>query len=272
MRLMCRVISCSPSGFYRWIKARRGQVPPYERYLLIRILEVFQQSKETYGYRRVFKRLRAISVKCYEKQIAKIMQRNGLKAKTKKKFKVTTDSKRNLKLAPNLLNRNFSSDEMNRVWVGDITYIWTREGWLHLSVVIDLFSRRVVGWSLDKRLNKDLVISSFEQAVKSRRPLPELIFHSDRGAQYASDDFKSALRAIGARQSMSRKGDCWDNAVAESFFKTIKNELIYWHKFKTRNEAELRIFEYIELYYNRHRLHSTTDYMSPDSYECQKVS
>lgn len=264
---MCKVLQASKSGFYRWMKVQWGYEKPYGRYLLIKIKEVYEQNKGVYGSRRITKRLALMGVKCYQKQIAKIMKRHGIKAKTKKKFKATTDSKHNYKVAPNLLNREFIISEMNRVWVGDITYIWTREGWLYLSTVIDLYSRRVIGWCLSNRMTKDLVINSFQQAVKMRNPDKGLMFHSDRGSQYASDKFKKALSSVEAIQSMSRKGNCWDNAVAESFFKTIKSELVYWCNFRTRAEAELRIFEYIELFYNRNRLHSTLNYMSPDAFE-----
>lgn len=269
---MCRVIEVSKSGFYRWMKQQRQPESPYERYLLIRIKEAFEQSNRTYGSRRIFWELISWDVKCYKNQIVRIMKKHGIKAKTKRKFKHTTDSNHNLKVAPNLLKRNFRADKINRVWVGDITYIWTREGWLYLSAVIDLYSRKVVGWSLNKRMIKKLVISSLKAAIAMRRPEKGLMFHSDRGSQYASDDFKKVLKGIDAQQSMSRKGNCWDNAVAESFFKTIKSELIYWRKYQTRYEAEMSIFEYIEMFYNRSRLHSVTNYMSPHSFEKLKLS
>jgi putative transposase len=269
---MCRVIEVSKSGFYRWMKRQRVHDPPYERYLLIRIKEAFEQSKRTYGSRRITLKLKSQGVICYKNQIARIMKKYGIKAKTKRKFKHTTDSKHNLKVAPNLLERNFKSDAINKVWVGDITYIWTIEGWLYLSIIIDLYSRKVVGWSLYKRMTKQLVISSLEAAIAMRRPKKGLIFHSDRGSQYASDDFKEVLKGVNAQQSMSRKGNCWDNAVAESFFKTIKCELIYWKKYQTRYEAEMSIFEYIEMFYNRSRLHSVSNYLSPDDFERKKLS
>ena len=156
--------------------------------------------------------------------------------------------------------------------VGDITYIWTKEGWLYLSTVIDLYSRRVVGWKVADRITKELVIESLRDALIRRKPAEGLIFHSDRGSQYASDEFVEFLQDNKVLASMSRKGDCWDNAVAESFFKTIKSEMIYWYNFKTRAEAELRIFEYIEMFYNKNRLHSSNDYMSPVDFELRKLS
>ena len=269
---MCRVIGISKSGFYRWLKTQRDHVRPYERYLLIRIREIYESSRRIYGSRKITRALRLQGVICYKNQIARIMKKHSIKAKTKRKFRVTTDSKHSLKIAPNIVQRNFYAEEMNKVWVGDITYIWTREGWLFLSMVIDLCSRRVVAWSLRKRLTKELAISSLKDAFKIRRPAPGLIFHSDQGSQYASNEFREVLANNKAIASMSRKGNCWDNAVAESFFKTIKCELIYWYNFKSRKEAELKIFEYIEMFYNRSRLHSTINYMSPVAFENQKLS
>jgi putative transposase len=269
---MCEVIKVSKSGFYYWMKRQRSPVTARERYLYVRILEAFEQSRRTYGSRRIYRKLRLWDVMCYKNQVAKIMRMNGLKPKTKRKYKHTTDSRHSKNIAPNLLQRNFHVDEANKVYVGDITYIWTREGWLYLSTVMDLYSRRIIGWSLSNRITKELVIDSLREALNKRKPAPGLIFHSDRGSQYASDEFVDFLESKKAIPSMSRKGDCWDNAVAESFFKTIKSEMIYWYNFRTRAEAELRIFEYIEIFYNRNRLHSTNDYMSPVDFEMKNVS
>jgi len=269
---MCKVIKVSKSGFYYWMKRQRNAITARERYLYIRILEVFEQSKKTYGVRRIYKELRSRGVMCYRNQVAKIMRYYGIRAKTRRKYKLTTDSKHSKNIAPNLLQREFVINEINKVWVGDITYIWTREGWLYLSTVIDLYSRRVVGWSIGKRITKELVIKSLSDAMNKRKPEKGLIFHSDRGSQYASDEFVGLLKNNDAIPSMSRKGDCWDNAVAESFFKTIKSEMIYWYKFRTRAEAELRIFEYIEIFYNKNRLHSSNGYMSPIDFEREKLS
>jgi len=254
------------------MKRQREPVKGRERYLYVRIMEVFEQSKRTYGSRRIYRTLRNWGVVCYKNQVAKVMRIYGLRPKTKRKYKLTTDSKHSKNIAPNLIQRNFKVNDMNKVLVGDITYIWTKEGWLYLSTVIDLYSRRVVGWSLSNRITKELVIESLRDALNKRRPSAGLIFHSDRGSQYASDEFVEFLKSNDVLPSMSRKGDCWDNAVAESFFKTIKSEMIYWYNFRTRAEAELRIFEYIEMFYNRNRLHSSNDYMSPVDFERKKVS
>jgi len=271
VRLMCEVIGASKSGFYRWMKYQWNRISRNERYLLIRIKEVFEQSRCLYGSRRITYELKSMGVHCYLNQVNKIMRDNGIKAKTHNKFRITTDSGHNKRISPNLLQRNFTVSSVNQVLVGDITYIWTLEGWLYLSTVIDLYSRRIVGWSVGNRLTKEIVIKSLELAYKLRQPADGFIFHSDRGVQYASDEFRALLNNIGGVQSMSRKGDCWDNAVAESFFKTIKNELIRWHRFKTRKEAELRIFEYIEIFYNRKRLHSSNNYLSPNDFENKKT-
>lgn len=269
---MCEVIKVSKSGFYYWMKRQRKPVASRERYLYFRILEAYDQSKGRYGSPRIYKTLRSWGVMCYENQIANIMRKNGLKAKTKHKYKHTTDSRYSRNIAANLLQRNFKVNGKDVVYVGDITYIWTQEGWLYLATVIDLYSRRVVGWKVSNRMTKDLVIEALNEAVNKRKPASGLIFHSDRGSQYASDEFVGFMNTNNVIPSMSRKGDCWDNAVAESFFKTIKSELINWYNFKTRAEAEMRIFEYIEIFYNKNRLHSSNGYMSPVDYERKKLS
>ena len=236
------------------------------------IEEAYRYSKGTYGSRRISIQLRKWGVICNRNQVARLMQEHSIKPKSKRKYRRTTHSNHKLPIASNLIERRFTSEKDNQVWMGDITYIWTRQGWLYLSTVIDLYSRRVVGWSLDSSLSKRLVLDSFNNAVQLRKPEEGLIFHSDRGSQYASKEFKDALRRAGAIQSMSRKGDCWDNAVAESFFKTIKSEMINFYIFKTRQEAELKIFEYIEVFYNRKRLHSALNYMTPYEFEMKNLS
>ena len=198
------------------------------------------------------------------------MQVLGLKAIQKRKFKKTTDSNHNLPLKENLLNRNFDVATPNKVWVSDITYIPTAEGWLYLAIVIDLYSRKAVGWSINKRMTKQLVIDAFNMSIKNRKTEKGLIFHSDRGSQYASHDFQRKLWNNGMKSSMSRKGDCWDNAVAESFFSTLKTELIYQNNYNTRQKARQDIFQYIAVYYNRKRMHSTLDYKSPENYENER--
>jgi len=200
------------------------------------------------------------------------MKRAGLICKTKRKFKVTTDSKHNQPISPNLLERQFSVEKPDQTFVGDITYIQTQEGWLYLAIVIDLYSRQVVGWSMDKRMKAKLVNDALLMAIWKRKPAQGLIWHTDRGSQYASDSHRKILQQHGIEQSMSRKGDCWDNAVSESFFHTLKTELVHHCNFKTREEAKHQIFEYIEIFYNRIRLHSANDYLSPVDYENRQKS
>jgi len=231
------------------------------------VKEAFENSRRTYGCRRITYQLKASGINCYKNKIAKIMNEYKIIPKTKRKYKITTNSNHSHSIAPNLVKRNFTLEKKNKVWVGDITYIWTREGWLYLSSVIDLFSRKIVGWSLGSRMSKNLVIASFSEAISQRKPEAGLVFHSDQGSQYASNEFRALIKNNGALPSMSRRGNCWDNAVAETFFKTLKSELIYDKVFDTKQEAELAIFEYIEIFYNRKRLHSTINYMSPHDYE-----
>lgn len=195
------------------------------------------------------------------------MKLENLSCKTRKKFRVTTNSKHTMPVAKNVLNRNFRASKVNEKYVGDITYVWTREGWLYLAVVIDLFSRKVVGWSLDKQMTTDLVNDALNMALETRSPSEGLIWHTDRGSQYASSSHRKILNTYNITQSMSRKGNCWDNSVAESFFHTLKTELTYHFDFKTRGDAKKIIFEYIEVFYNRKRMHSANDYFSPDEYE-----
>lgn len=200
------------------------------------------------------------------------MKDQQLSCKVKHKFKLTTDSKHGLPIANNLLQRNFTVYEPNQAYVGDITYIDTQEGWLYLATVIDLYSRRVVGWAMDDHMQASLVNKALLMAIWNRKPKHGLLWHTDRGSQYASDSHRQILKDYGIKQSMSRNGDCWDNAVAESFFHTIKVELIYKAKFKTREEAKQGIFEYIEVFYNRKRMHSANDYLSPLEYELANKS
>lgn len=229
-------------------------------------------SKRTYGSPRVHAALKGMGIRSSKKTVAEIMKDNNWLAKTKKKFKSTTDSEHKHPVAPNLLNRDFSPAGPNQVWAGDITYVRTGEGWLYLAVVMDLYSRKIVGWKMSNRMSRDLVIGAMRMAIGNRRPPRGLIFHSDRGSQYASQDFKRVLWAAGIVQSMSGKGACWDNAVVESFFKTLKTEYVYHTFFRTREAAESEIFSWIEMIYNRVRLHSTLGYKTPVDYEEVKVA
>lgn len=203
------------------------------------------------------------SISCSQPRVARLMRENGLIAQTQRKFKATTNSKHNLPIAPNLVNQAFGVEGPNRLWVGDITYVDTDEGWMYFAKVMDVFNREIIDWVIDKRMKKSLVIKALERAILKRKPVGYVIFHSDRGSQYASYAFRRLLANNRIRQSMSGKGNCYDNAMAESFFKTLKTELIYQKRYKTRQEAKQDIFEYIEVFYNRKRLHSALGYRTP---------
>ncbi len=231
------------------------------------IRKIFHQHKKRYGAPRIHETLKKQGVRCSEKRVARLMREMELRAEGKKPFKVTTNSKHKHPVAPNLLGRYFEASEPNQVWTGDITYVRTAEGWLYLAVVIDLFSRRVIGWSMDRFIGAELALSALKMAVSQRKPSQGLIFHSDRGVQYASHLFQKAIVQHGFVQSMSRKGDCWDNAPTESFFATLKKELIRSELYPTRSTATADIFRYIEGYYNNLRLHSFLDYCSPREFE-----
>lgn len=223
--------------------------------------------KYSYGYPRMYKELLSMGYICGKNKIARIMSKYGIRAKIKRKWKATTDSNHKYPIAPNLLKQNFNIDSPNKVWVSDITYVWTKEGWLYLAIILDLYSRKIVGWSMDSRMKKELVINALKQACMNRKPKKGIIFHSDRGSQYASKDVQNYLINHGFIQSMSAKGNCYDNAVAESFFKTLKSECIYFKTFINRIEAKLTIFDYIEIFYNKERRHSVLGYISPDNFE-----
>lgn len=265
--VMCEVLSVSRSGFYAWRKNPESKRNQSSKTLRKKICTIHRESGESYGSPRVYKALKKQGETCSKNRVARLMREDGLKAKSKRRFKATTNSKHNLPVAPNLLNRDFSPEAPNQVYAGDITYIWTTEGWLYLAVVIDLFSRSVVGWAMDKRMTRQLVMDALTMAVQRRRPLSGVIFHSDRGSQYASSDFQKLLVKYGMICSMSRKGNCWDNAPVESFFGSLKQELVFHQKYPTRFHARQSIFDYIERFYNRRRLHSTLGYESPADYE-----
>jgi putative transposase len=202
-----------------------------------------------------------------KKRVERLMRETGIQAVAKKKYRATTDSKHSLPVTANSLNRNFVADKSNQSWVADITYIYTQEGWLYLSTIMDLYSRKIIDWSLRKQITKELVIAALHMSIKQRRLSSSLLLHSDRGSQYASELYQTLLRKNGILCSMSRKGNCWDNTVMESFYRTLKIELIYQRKYETRMEAKRDIFEYIEIFYNRERLHSSLGYNSPEEYE-----
>jgi putative transposase len=235
------------------------------------VREAHKVSKGTYGTRRMAEELGARGNPCGRSRARTLMKLAGVSVRRCRKFKATTDSKHDLPVAPNVLDREFEVKEPNRVWVSDITYIWTAVGWLYLAVVLDLFSRQVVGWSMNKRISKQLVMDALRMGVWRRRPDAGLIFHSDRGSQYCSNDFQELLKTNGMVSSMSRKGDCWDNAVAESFFGSLKTERVFLAAYQTREEARRDIVDYIEMFYNSKRRHSYLGYMSQKEFEKMKM-
>ncbi len=270
--ILCRVMRVSPSGYYAFMGCGPSARALANAKLLAEIKEIHVQSRGTYGSPRMYRELVARGHAVSPGRVERLMRANGISARRKRRFKVTTDSKHNLAVAENTLDREFAVEVADRKWAGDITYIWTREGWLYLAVILDLFSRRVVGWAMDHRIDRRLVLSALDMALTVRDPSEDLLHHSDRGSQYASDDYRKRLKTAGITCSMSRKGDCWDNAVVESFFGTLKQELVHRCDFETRAEAKAAIFEYIEVFYNRWRRHSYLGYMSPAEFEAAAVT
>jgi putative transposase len=268
--LLCRVLELARSGYYAWRKQCQSAHAQRDQQLTAQIQTIFTDSRRTYGSPRVHAELQAQGVRCARKRVARLMRRAQLCARARCRNVRTTDSRHAEPVAPNLLSRSFQADAPNRVWVADITYLPTREGWLYLAVVLDLFARRVVGWSMQPSLDRGLVLAALDHALHRRHPPPGLLHHSDRGSQYASADYQALMTQAQMRSSMSRKGNCWDNAAMESFFATLKAELPL-SVFPSRAAARSAVFDYIERFYNRVRLHSTLGYRSPIAYERQHV-
>ena len=267
IRMMCRLLKVSPSGYY----ASRGR-PPSKRAvedaaLTLRIREVHLKSRGTYGSPRMHAELRWQGFRVGENRVARLMRKDGISARLKRRWRRTTDSGHTLPVAPNVLEQAFTVDAPNRVWATDITYIWTLEGWLYLAVVEDLFSRRIVGWSMAEHMRTELVLGALDMAIGNRLPEGRLLHHSDRGSQYASFTYQKRLEKQGITCSMSRRAQCLDNAVVESFFGTLKRELVHRRTWLSREQAKAAIYEYIEVFYNRWRRHSTLGQVSPAEYE-----
>ncbi len=269
VKRMAKALKTSTSGYYEWLKNGRKTKRDIEdkKYLSFIRIE-FNKSRQTYGPRRLSKVLKqTYELNIGRTRVHEIMAENNIVPKTVKKFKATTYSNHNYPVAPNLLNRNFQVKAANMAWVSDITYISTREGWLYLAAVMDLHSGKVVGWAMDKQMTQNLVMDALKQAVGRARPPRGVILHSDRGVQYACKSYRNLLSRLGFVQSMSRKGNCLDNAPMESFFDTLKTELVYHEDYKTRAEARLSIFDYIETFYNNIRLQERLGYLSPNDFE-----
>lgn len=270
--LMCRVLEVSRSGYYAWQKRGESKRTKRNKELLVMINRVYTESRRTYGSPRVYAQLRSDGVQCGRHRVARLMKRYGIVAQRQRRYKMATVTKHGRNIADNLLNQKFDVRTVNKVWASDISVFWTGSGWLHLAIVMDLYSRRIIGWAMKSRMTEELTIDALNMATDSRRIESDLIHHSDQGSQYASERFRTVIKNYGIACSMSRKGSCYDNAVVESFFKTIKTELTRERKFKTREEARAAIFEYIEVFYNRKRLHSALGYLSPVEYEKQTLT
>lgn len=266
---MCEVFNISSGSFYKWTKDPIGKVVQRQEPLKRRIRILFYEFKKRYGFTRITKELNAESVAVCRATVAKLMKQMNLQSRRRKRFKVTTNSKHGYRIMPNLLKRNFSVQRKAQVWVSDITYIETKTGWLYLTIILDLYDRKVVGWAMSTTMTaKQTVIAAWHMAMINRPLTDKLIFHSDRGVQYACDDFSRILdKNQFVCRSMSRKGDCWDNAVAESFFKSVKVEEVYEQTYQNQKEAEIAIFEYIEGFYNRNRRHSALGYLTMTEFE-----
>lgn len=269
IRLMCRLLAVSPAGYYAWRKRPESPRQAANRALLAEMRLIHRESRETYGSPSIWRALVQRGRRVGKHRVARVMRAAGLRPKTVAKWRATTDSHHAWPIATNTLGRHFMVDRPNRVWASDLTYVWTTEGWLYLAVVLDLYSRAVIGWRMGARLSGELVQGALQMALQHRRPTPGLLHHSDRGSQYAAAVYQQVLATHGITASMSRRGNCWDNACVESFFGTLKRELIHHRRYITRQEAMQDIFEYIEVFYNRQRRHSTLDYCSPAQFEAR---
>ena len=271
VRTLCRVLGVSSSGYYAWFRRPESQRRREDRRLLHQIRVIHRQSRRSYGSPRIHAELRRQVFRCGRNRVARLMREEGLRAKAPRRFKVTTHSAKGHAVAPNRLDRRFEVESLDTVWGGDITYVWTGEGWLYLAVLMDLCSRRIVGWSLKERLSGELTLEALDRALETRQPVPGLLHHSDRGSQYTAAAYQARLRSQGFEVSMARRGNCWDNAPLESFFATLKKDLRRGTTFATRRQAQMAIFDYIEGFYNTRRLHSGLGYMAPAHFEARTL-
>lgn len=273
LKAMCAVLEVSRSGYFEWLNRKPSKRQRENANLSAKILEIHTKSRKTYGYRRIHAELEAKEGPCGMNRVARLMKKQDLRPKTVRKFRATTNSNHRFPVFENHLNREFMPTSLDQRWCGDITYIATKEGWLYLATVLDLYSRKIIGWAMNATMTTELVSRALLMALNRRGKTlaPHLLWHSDRGSQYASGEFQNLLKDRGIIGSMSRKGNCWDNAVAESFFGTLKKELVHHEVYETREMAEKSIFEYIEVFYNRQRRHSTLGYLSPAEFEALKT-
>ena len=266
---MCQVLEVSRSAYYAYRRRPKSLRERNNERLVEKITEIYHRSRRSYGSPRITAELHDQGICCGHNRVARLMRQNDIVAKRKRRFKVTTHSRHKLPVAPNLVDKQFSADAPDQLWVSDITYIRTLQGWLYLAAILDVYSRQIVGWSMDAFLGQELVLKALRQALGRRQPAQGLIFHSDRGSQYASQSVRRLLSKRSFRQSMSGKGNCYDNAIMESFFATLKTELIYEQTYRSRAEARQSVFEYIEMFYNRFRKHSALGYLSPAEFQNQ---
>jgi len=270
--LMCRVLDVSVSGYYAWSKRPPSQHSRKDAQLAEQVKTAFQANRRVYGSPRIHAELRDQGIKCAPKRVARLMREQGLFARAPRHRTITTKSEPGAQVAPNLLQRDFSAEQPNTKWVADTTYIWTAEGWLYLAVVLDLFSRMVVGWSMSATQDAMLVVQALQMAIARRRPQAGLLHHTDRGSTYTSESYQALLQQEGMVASMSRTADCYDNAAMESFFHSFKGECVDGQSFQTRSQARSGTFDYLETFYNRTRRHSTLQYLSPLAYEQARCS
>ena len=263
LQMLCAALQVSDSGFTSWQRSDGPKKWLSDGELLKRIREIHEETKAAYGSPRIYQELKGLGIPVSKGRVERLMRENDLRGRHKRRFKATTDSKHTLPVAPNRLEQNFATERPDQVWTADITYVATAEGWLYLAIVLDLYTRQIVGWAMRERMTKELVIDALRMAWFRRRPPPGLIHHSDRGSQYCSHDFQKQLVAYGMLASMSRKGNCWDNATSESFFNSLKNERVHGSRYETRDAARADLFDYVEVFYNRSRRHSALGGQSP---------
>ena len=264
---MCQSLDVSRSAYYEWKRRPKSKRQLENDSLFEKIQQIHQKSRCLYGSPRITAELNAQGIRCNHKRIARLMRCGNIRAKTKKRFKVTTNSRHRYPVFPNILGGVFQASEADQIWTSDITYIRTDEGWLYLAAILDVFSRKIVGWAMDAYIDHVLVLKAVRQALGRRHPVQGCIFHSDRGVQFACEDVRDYLKEQNFTQSMCGKGNCFDNAIMETFFGTLKTELVHLSHYRTRAEAKQSVFDYIEIYYNRYRRHSALNYMSPSEYE-----
>ena len=264
VQVMCELLGVSRGGYCAWAGRAESARAADDRTLAAEIRAAYEASRGRYGSPRVHAELRARGRRIGRKRVARLMRGMGLAARRRRRFRRTTDSRHAFPIAPNLLERNFTAEAPDRVWLADLTYIWTAQGWLYLAAVLDLYTHRVVGWAMADHLRHELTLAALDMAIVRQRPAPGLVHHADRGVQYAAHGYRARLRRHGMVCSMSRKGDCWDNAPMESFFATLKGELVEAAEYDTRDEARADLFQYIEGFYNRRRLHSGLGYLTPE--------